>query len=311
VLRALRADERTRTIPVILLSARSGEASRLEGLAAGTDDYLVKPFSARELLARVDGALRLAQVRREANQKLSRYVVELQHANQELSSFAYSVSHDLRAPLRAMIGFSQALIEDFTDQVPAAARDYLEEISRAGLRMSALIDGILVLSRCTRGDLQWGVVDLSALAERICRALAQSEPTRHGNWQVEPGLVVHGDSRMLEAALENLLGNAWKYTAHVAEAEIRLFSEEHGGERRFCVADNGAGFDMDHADKLFQPFQRLHREDEFPGIGVGLATVQRIIHRHGGNIVASAVPGRGATFTFTLPETAPQGENAS
>ncbi|MBI5556145.1 MAG: response regulator [Deltaproteobacteria bacterium] len=233
--------------------------------------------------------------------RVEQRTAELRAANQELDSFAYAVSHDLRAPLRAMGGFSQALTEDFGAQLAGEAREYLEQINLASQRMGELIDGILALSRSSRGEMQHDTVDLSAMAQRLLAELALGEPERRVAVQVEPALMARGDARLLEAALANLLGNAWKYSAHTGEAAIRLFAEERDCARWFCVADNGAGFDMAHAGRLFQPFQRLHRQDEFPGLGIGLATVQRIIHRHGGRIEASSAPGRGATFRFTLP----------
>lgn len=228
---------------------------------------------------------------------------ELQAANQELESFAYAVSHDLRAPLRAMGGFSQALTEDYGERLEGEARFYLDQIILGSRRMGELIDGLLQLSRCTRGELRRDPVDLSALAENILAELKRLEPARRVAWQIEPGLVARGDARMLEVALRNLIGNAWKYTGDTEAPMIRVYAEEKPENefRLFFVTDNGAGFDMAHAAKLFQPFQRLHRQEEFPGLGIGLATVQRIIHRHGGTIGAVAAPGRGATFSFSLP----------
>lgn len=235
------------------------------------------------------------------NRDLSSAVSQLQGANQELEAFAYSVSHDLRAPLRAMGGFSEALVEDYGDRLEGEARDYLDEIIIGSRHMSQLIDGLLTLSRCTRGELRRDMVDLSALADRIRFELERAEPQRRAEWRIESGLSVRGDERMIEVVMRNLLANAWKYTADVAEPSIRVYTELDGKERFFCVADNGAGFDMAHAGKLFQPFQRLHRQDEFPGIGIGLATAQRIVHRHGGTINATGAPGKGAAFRFSLP----------
>lgn len=228
---------------------------------------------------------------------------ELQAANRELESFAYAVSHDLRAPLRAMSGFSQALLEDYGELLKGDARVYLDQIMLASRRMGELIDGILQLSRITRGELQRDPVDISALAEGILAEFARLEPTRQMNWHVEQGLAAHGDPRMIEVVLRNLIGNAWKYTANTDPQEIRVYADpvSENGYRLFHVTDNGAGFDMTHSGKLFQPFQRLHRQEEFPGLGIGLATVQRIIHRHGGRIGAVATPGQGATFSFSLP----------
>lgn len=228
---------------------------------------------------------------------------ELQAANRELESFAYAVSHDLRAPLRAMSGFSQALLEDYGELLKGDARVYLDQIILASRRMGELIDGILQLSRITRGDLQRDPVDLSALAEGILAEFARLEPSRQVNWHVEPGLAAYGDPRMIEVVLRNLIDNAWKYTANTDPQEIRVYADPvtENGYRLFHVKDNGAGFDITHSGKLFQPFQRLHRQEEFPGLGIGLATVQRIIHRHGGRIGAVAAPGQGARFSFSLP----------
>jgi PAS domain S-box-containing protein len=233
-------------------------------------------------------------------QQVVERTAELQAANQELESFAYAIAHDLRAPLRAMAGFSQALVEDYAADLDPEARIYLDQISLGSRRMGELVDGLLTLSRSTRGELQRDEVDLSALSERLLTELARTEPERRVAWEIEPGLSARGDVRMLEAVMGNLLGNAWKYTAATPEAHIRVHAERMNDIAFFCVSDNGAGFDMAHAGKLFQPFQRLHRQEEFVGIGIGLATVQRIVHRHGGEIQAEAAPGQGARFCFSL-----------
>lgn len=235
-------------------------------------------------------------------ERVAARTAELSAANAELDAFAYAVSHDLRSPLRAMSGFSQALIEDHGDDLPEGAREYLDQIKLASARMGDLIEGLLVLSRSVRGVLAVTPVDLSALAATAVAELRRADPGRSVTVDIEPGLVASGDRRMLAAALANLLGNAWKYTAGRTDAHIVLRRETLDGETWFCVDDNGAGFDMAHAGRLFKVFARLHRQDEFPGLGIGLATVQRIIHRHGGRIVAQATPGAGASFRFTLPE---------
>ena len=244
---------------------------------------------------------------RQLNADLERRVLErtseLSAANAELESFAYAVSHDLRAPLRAMSGFSQAMVEDYGNELSDEARGYLDQIVIASRRMGDLIDGILTLSRSTRGELLRNPVDISSMATRKLQTLAGETPERQGQWQVEPGLDVAGDERMIEVVIDNLLDNAWKYSSRVASPVIQVYSETREGKRWICVSDNGAGFDMAHAERLFKPFQRLHRQDEFPGIGIGLATVQRIIHRHGGEIESRGQPGQGATFRFTLPAT--------
>jgi signal transduction histidine kinase len=251
----------------------------------------------RDIVARKRAAADIEDL----NLELVQTVSQLQGANQELEAFAYSVSHDLRAPLRAMGGFSEALIEDFGDKLEVEARAYLDEIIIGSRHMGQLIDGLLTLSRSTRGELRRDRVDLSVMADRIRVELERSEPQRQVDWWVEPGLSVGGDARMIEVIMRNLLDNAWKYTAGTAEPIIRVYAELQLSHHFFCVADNGAGFDMAHAGKLFQPFQRLHRQDEFPGIGIGLATAQRIVHRHGGTIHATGAPHKGATFRFSLP----------
>jgi PAS domain S-box-containing protein len=237
-------------------------------------------------------------------ERVAQRTAELESANRELESFAYAVSHDLRAPLRALSGFSRALMEDYGKRLDGEAWGFLEQIDLASQHMGELIDGILTLSRSTRGELRRDPVDLGALARRLLAEHAAAEPERQVHCEVERALWACGDPSMLEVVMVNLIDNAWKYTAKTAAATIRVDAEERAGERWFRVTDNGAGFDMAYAERLFKPFQRLHRQDEFPGIGIGLATVQRIIHRHGGLITAVGAPGRGATVRFTLPGTA-------
>ena len=271
-----------------------------------------QPIAEHGRVVRVNGAFQDITEQKKAQEEIRRLnaslehrvaerTAELQAANAELEAFAYAVSHDLRGPLRAMSGFSQALEEDFGAGLPAEAKGYLAQIVVGSQRMGELIDGLLALSRCTRGDLQRETVDLSELAERVKRDLQREEPGRRARWRIQPGLRAGGDPRMIEAVLRNLLGNAWKYSAGQEAAEIAFERTVEGGLPFFRVSDNGAGFDMAHAGKLFQPFQRLHRQDEFPGLGIGLATVQRILHRHGGRILARSEPGRGAEFLFSLP----------
>jgi PAS domain S-box-containing protein len=271
----------------------------ISGITVG-EDFLATFFDVTERRQAEDEVHRLNAG---LEQRVAERTAELTAANQELDSFAYAVSHDLRAPLRAMSGFSQALTEDYGNLLQGEARVYLEQINLASSKMSELIDGLLVLSRSTRGELQRDAIDLTVLSHSLLAELASSEPERQVSVQVEPGLQTLGDARMIEVVMRNLLANAWKYSARVepaGSAKIRVYRQIRDGQNYFCVADNGAGFDMAHANRLFQPFQRLHRQDEFPGIGIGLATVQRIVHRHGGSIEARGEAGKGATFCFSL-----------
>lgn len=247
-------------------------------------------------------AMENVRVYEELEQRVRDRTAQLEAANQELEAFSYSVSHDLRAPLRAIDGFSAVLLERAGDVVDERGRDALDRIRRATGRMSQLIEDLLELSRISRTPLERREVDLSAMASDIVAELKSAAPERNVRAELAPELTAQGDPRLLRIALENLLNNAWKYTGHSANARIE-FGASTGGEgaREFFVRDNGAGFDMARAERLFAPFQRLHSKEEFPGSGVGLATVQRIIHRHGGHIRAHATPGSGATFSFTLP----------
>jgi PAS domain S-box-containing protein len=232
---------------------------------------------------------------------LHQYGSELATANRELESFSYSVSHDLRSPLRSIDGFAQALVEDYEDRLDDTGRAYLARIRAAAQRMGMLIDDLLSLSRVSRGELSRTTVDLTALAAEIAARLREQDPTRQVEWRIQAGLQAHGDPRLLRIALDNLLGNAWKFTSKRETAIIEMSVETQPGQPTvFRVRDNGAGFDMAHASKLFGAFQRLHGVQEFAGTGIGLATVQRIMHRHGGRVWAEGTVERGATFFFTL-----------
>ena len=296
LLRALRAHAETSQVPVVLLSARAGEEALLEGLETGADDYLVKPFAARELLARVQTHLDLARLRREWSQ-------ELERANNELEAFSYSVSHDLRAPLRAIDGFSQALLVDYAEKLDEPGRDYLQRVRAATKRMTQLIDDLLSLSKITRTALKRERVDLTDLARKVLTELGGRDPQRKIDTRVADGLVVQADARLVTVMLENLLGNAWKFTSKQPAATIEVGKDTRNGETVYFIKDNGAGFAMEHATKLFAPFQRLHAASDFEGTGIGLATVNRVVARHGGHVWAEAKPGQGATFLFTLGAT--------
>ncbi len=238
------------------------------------------------------------------NEELEQRVIErttqLEAVNKELEAFAYSVSHDLRAPLRSIDGFSQILMEDYTDKLDDEGKDHLHRVRSASQRMGELIDDILSLSRVTRGEMRYEAVDLSALAETICAELQQSQTERQAEFIITPEIVTEGDSHLLRAALDNLLGNAWKFTKMRTPARLEFGTIENNDQLVYFIRDNGVGFDMAYADKLFGAFQRLHSPSEFEGTGIGLATVQRIIHRHGGRIWAESVVDQGTTFYFTL-----------
>ncbi len=227
---------------------------------------------------------------------------ELSALNRELESFSYSVSHDLRTPLRAMNGFSQALVEDFGDTLAQPAREYLERIRKASESMSQMIDGLLTLSRVSRTELNREQVNLSALAADIVNELAETEPRRNVRADIQPDLLVIGDPALLHLLLQNLLVNAWKFTKARDEARIEVGRQSGGEAPAYFVRDNGVGFDMSGAERLFQPFQRLHSNHQYEGTGIGLATVQRIVARHGGRVWAESAPDQGATFHFTLPQ---------
>lgn len=225
---------------------------------------------------------------------------ELEVSNQELESYSYSIAHDLRTPLRSIIGFSQILREELHEKLAPSEKDDLERVIGAGKHLSKLIDDILELSRITRRDLEHGEIDLSILVNEQMDAFAKSEPERSVSCTVQPGLRAVGDPRLLTIALQNMIENAWKFTRNSNDAKIVFNASSRDNETVYCLCDNGVGFDMAYSNKLFKPFERLHRQKDFTGTGVGLATVQRIILRHGGRIWAEAAPGKGACFFFTL-----------
>jgi len=247
----------------------------------------------------------LYKLNRELEDRVSARTAALETANRELEAFCYSVSHDLRAPLRALDGFSEALLRTYADKFDERGRHYLERVRAGTQRMGQLIDDLLQLSRHSRGDMKRESVDLSAIALSVADELRQHEPDRQVSLEVQEGLKCQGDPGLLRVVLENLLANAWKFTGKNPMATITIGMTEHQGSPAFYVRDDGAGFDMNHSAKLFGAFQRLHGQREFPGTGIGLATVQRIIHRHSGEVWAESAPGKGATFYFTLPTKEP------
>ena len=225
----------------------------------------------------------------------------LSSTNKELEAFSYSVSHDLRAPLRSMDGFSQALLEDYGDKLDATGRNYLERIRSGTQRMGLLIDDMLKLSRINRAEFKRESVDLSKMFKDIFREFQQNSPARDVQMNIQEDVIIDGDRHLLSIALTNLLENAWKFTGKTENALIEFGTELKDGKSVMFIRDNGVGFDMAYVDKLFSAFQRLHTTAEFPGTGIGLATVQRVIHRHGGRIWAEGEMGKGAVFYFTLP----------
>jgi len=252
---------------------------------------------AAELERRVEARTHELQ---ERNESLRRNAAELLAANTELDAFAYSVSHDLRAPLRSIDGFSQVLLEDYAGKLDEAGQESLQRVRAASQRMGTLIDDLLKLARVTRAEIRTEDVDLSGMARDIVADLQRSTPERQVEFEIAPGLKARGDTRLLRVALDNLLRNSWKYTAKQPAPRVEFRSADANGGRTFMVRDNGAGFDMKYADKLFGVFQRLHAAADFEGTGIGLATVRRIINRHGGRIWAEGAVDQGATFYFTL-----------
>jgi PAS domain S-box-containing protein len=250
--------------------------------------------------------------RRNAQQALQRWNEELEDrvrertnaliaTNNELESFSYSVSHDLRAPLRAIHGYSQALLEDYGELFDTQANHYLNRICSNVQHMGELIDALLELARVARAELYREVVDLSQICHTIAAELAAQQPERRATFHISPGIQAIGDTRLLRILLENLLANAWKFSSKQPEAIITFSTQQEGTTTVYAIADNGVGFDLIYSDKLFGAFQRLHSQQEFAGTGIGLATVQQIIQRHGGRVWAYAEPNQGATFMFTLP----------
>lgn len=258
----------------------------------------------QDITARKLAEEEIRKLNTELEQRVRERTAQLETTNKELEAFSYSVSHDLRAPLRGIDGWSQALLEDYQDKLDEQGRLYIDRVRSETQRMGHLIDDMLKLSRLTRAEMVKERVDLSTLAQTVVERLKQDTPQREVDFNIQAGMTAEGDLHLLEAVLVNLLGNAFKFTGKRADARIEFGQTSRQGQRVFFVRDNGAGFDMTYAQKLFGAFQRMHKVSEFPGTGVGLATVQRIIHRHGGHVWAEAETGCGATFYFTLEETA-------
>jgi len=299
--------------PILALAETATAASTRQDYSLrapkfGEDELGALTDSFNQMLGRIEEqkqelqqhATRLEQRVAERTKELERRALELQAANSELDAFAYSVSHDLRAPLRSIDGFSQVLLEDYAAQLDQAGRDSLQRVRAASQRMATLIDDLLKLARVTRTEMRTERVDLSGMAREIVLDIQRTSPDRQVEFAIAPGLEAQGDSRLLRVVLDNLLRNGWKYTGKQPQPRVEFTAVDENGGRVFVVKDNGAGFDMKYADKLFGVFQRLHSSAEFEGTGVGLATVRRIINRHGGRIWAEGIVDQGATFYFTL-----------
>jgi two-component system, NtrC family, sensor kinase len=311
-----------RDIPIVMLTAVDDRDAMIQGLGAGADDYIAKSSDFEVLRARVLAQIRRKQFEdenrlirehllraeleamearsaREIAESRASLVEQLESKNEELESFSHSVAHDLRAPLRSIDGFGLILLQDYADKLDDDGRQYLNYVRESAQQMSRLIDDLLALSRIARSDFRRAPVNLSAIARSVAARLAQTSPNRQVELVVADGLVADGDDGLLTILFENLLGNAWKFTSARAQARIEVGATDD--ERRaYFVRDNGAGFDMTYASKLFGMFQRLHSPTEFEGTGIGLATVQRVVRRHGGRIWAEAAVDRGATFFFVL-----------
>jgi signal transduction histidine kinase len=329
--RRLKASTFVRDTPLIILTATEQRDAVIEGLGAGADDFLSKGNGFDVLSARIQAQIRrkqiedeqrsvreqllrseldaaearaataLAEARATMAEELERTNEELAQANRELEAFSYSVSHDLRAPLRTISAFTHALIEDLGDKLDGRARDHVRRVLTSTSRMADLIDALLELARISRSPIGRHRVDLSHLATLAFDEIARREPARCVGVDVMPGLIVEADARLMRILLENLFCHAWKSTAGVAAPRIGIAGERVGGERVYFVHDNGCGFDMAYADRLFEPFQRPEFDGDFTGTGIGLATVRRIIERHGGKIWAEGSRGGGAKISFTIP----------
>ena len=310
-------------VPFIFVSGTLGEDVAIESLKQGATDYVLKDRLGR-LGSSVRRALQEVEERKERrraeeeirtlNGELERRVRErtaqLEATNRELEAFSQSVSHDLRAPIRRIEWCQQILLDEYGPHLDGQARKYLHDIGDFAEQMSQIVHELLQLAQVGASELKREPADLSRLAESILQKLQAAEPNRAVDWSVTPGLAAQGDYQLLRIALENLFENAWKFTGQKDHARIEFGVETQAGRPIHFIRDDGVGFDMAHADKLFTPFRRLHSQEAFPGAGVGLATVQRIIHRHGGLLWAEAAKDQGATFYFTLPAGEPNREPA-
>lgn len=312
----IREREKSRATPILFITAAlRTESSMFQGYLAGAVDYLFKPVVPEILRGKLRVFIELYRQRHELerlNRALEENALRLSAANRELEAFSYSASHDLRAPLRHMQGLAHALDEEFGSLIPPTGRDYLARIEAAGARLTRLIEDLLGLAKMSRKDLNRERFDAAPMVEEIAAALRRDAPARKVEFVIPPSLPIEGDPGLVRVVYDNLVGNAWKYSATCPQATIEIgVREPAGGPRVYYVRDDGTGFDLVTAgDKLFAPFRRFHSGSEYAGTGIGLATVQRIIHRHGGRIWAESAPGKGATFSFTLTHGSQQEDQA-
>ncbi len=314
----IRSRERTRNTPIIFLTAADrSETLALRGYAVGAVDYLIKPVipelvrskvavfvelakQSQQLTRQADQLRRSEQAARELADARAVLVDDLEQKTREMETFSYAVSHDLRAPLRRIDGFSRALLEAEASRLEGRSADFLQNIRRATVDMSELIDGMLALAQVARADLRVRPVDFSTIAHTVAAQLRESDPARSVDVVIRPDVEGSGDPQLLRVVIQNLLDNAWKFTRTRPAAQIEFGTLHQHSDPTYFVRDNGVGFETAYAERLFKPFQRLHPAREFEGTGIGLATVHRIIQRHGGRVWAESVPGEGATFSFTL-----------
>jgi signal transduction histidine kinase len=297
-----------RDVPVVFLTAHADDDTLQRATSSDASAYLVKPFKAPDLRCVIEIALhkhaadrRLRENERWLEQTLQQRTAALEAANRELEAFSYSVAHDLRAPLRGIDSFSQLLIERYSQRLDQEGLAYLNRVRAAASRMSQLIDALLSLAQVGRSDMQPLEVDFSQLVQSVTSELAAANPDRNVPMIVAPGMRAYADPRMLRIVVANLLENAWKFTARRQRPSVEVGPVQNTALPTYYVRDNGAGFDPAYASRLFGAFQRLHPDREFPGTGIGLAIVQRVIARHGGTVWADSRPDQGATFYFTLP----------
>ncbi|MGE0173293.1 MAG: response regulator [Oligoflexales bacterium] len=295
VAQLLRKKERTREIPIIFVTATHREEKfTFQGFESGAVDYLFKPLNALIVRSKVNVFVELYRSR----MRLESALLELSAINRELKAFAYSVSHDLKTPVRGISWVCNSLLED--QSLSPQVVDLIKHIRTASNSMNAMVDGFLSLAKVTQYSMRPSKIDLSALCRQIWDEIQKETPARSVLIEIQDGMQITGDQVLVESAMRNLLRNAWKYTAKAAQPNVKVGLKRSDEEEVFYVSDNGVGFDMNQAKQLFTPFHRLHSAKEFEGTGIGLATVQRIVHRHGGNLWADGENGKGACFYFTL-----------